>query len=179
MTHAAQYLLTHGALVLFAWVLVQQIGVPIPTAPLLIYVGTLASTGRISFACSLAAAFSASLLADCLWYEMGRAGGARSDYLPPSTGDWKGRVLAFINRHSGGALLASKFVGGSNLASSLAGRGRLSAAQFLIYDSIASLMWSGAYIALGYLLPGQLQWSPAHIYAPFWVYSGRWQSGLQ
>ena len=163
MTHAAQYLLTHGALVLFVWVLIQQIGVPIPTAPLLISVGTLASSGHINFACSLAAAFSASMLADCFWYEMGRVGGSRSDYLPPSTGDWKDRVRAFINRHSGGALLAAKFVGGSNLASILAGRGRLSAAQFLLYDSIASFTWSGAYIGLGYLFPGQLQWTPTHI----------------
>ncbi len=36
MTHAAQFVLTHGALVLFLWILIQQIGLPIPSAPLLI-----------------------------------------------------------------------------------------------------------------------------------------------
>jgi len=64
MTHAAQFVLTHGALVLFLWILIQQIGVPIPSAPLLISVGSLASSGRIDYASSLMAAFGASFLAD-------------------------------------------------------------------------------------------------------------------
>ena len=163
MTHAAQYALTHGALVLFIWILFQQLGVPIPSAPLLISVGSLASSGRIDFASSLMAAFGASLLADTCWYHMGRLRWSQSDYLPPTTTDWKGRVLTLINRHSGGALVASKFVGTSNLASLLAGRGRLSAAQFLFYDSVASITWSGVYMATGYLLVrNQVQWTVAH-----------------
>ncbi len=62
MTHAAQFVLTHGALVLFLWILIQQIGLPIPSAPLLISVGSLASSGRIGFATSLMAAFGADLV---------------------------------------------------------------------------------------------------------------------
>lgn len=162
MTHAAQFVLTHGALVLFLWILIQQIGLPVPSAPLLISVGSLASSGRIDFASSLMAAFGASFLADTFWYHMGRLKWSRFDYLPPTTSDWKGRVLTLINRHSGGALVASKFVGTSNLASLLAGRGLLSAAQFLFYDSVASITWSGAYMAAGYLLRNQVQWKVAH-----------------
>ena len=80
MTHAAQFVLTHGALVLFLWILIQQIGVPIPSAPLLISVGSLASSGRIDFASPLMAALGASLLADTFWYHIGRLGWSRSDY---------------------------------------------------------------------------------------------------
>src|SRR6266850_8072847 len=39
MTHAGQFALAHGAALLFAWILLQQAGVPIPSAPLLIAVG--------------------------------------------------------------------------------------------------------------------------------------------
>jgi hypothetical protein len=46
MTHAAQFALAHGAALLFTWILLQQAGVPIPSAPLLIAVGSLASYGR-------------------------------------------------------------------------------------------------------------------------------------
>jgi hypothetical protein len=47
MTHAAQFALTHGAALLFTWILLQQAGVPIPSAPLLMAVGSLASNGRV------------------------------------------------------------------------------------------------------------------------------------
>jgi hypothetical protein len=36
MTHAAQYVLAHGAMVLFTWILVQQAGLPVPGATLLL-----------------------------------------------------------------------------------------------------------------------------------------------
>src|SRR5260370_25670453 len=103
MTHAAQYALTHGALVLFIWILVQQLGVPIPSAPLLISVGSLASSGRIDFESSLMAAFGASFLADTFWYHIGLLGWSRSDYFSLTTAHWKGRGPALIKLHSGGA----------------------------------------------------------------------------
>ena len=56
MNHAAQYLMTHSALVLFTWILVQQAGLPVPGASLLLSIGSLASSGRIDFASSLGAA---------------------------------------------------------------------------------------------------------------------------
>lgn len=168
MTHAAQFVLSHGALVLFTWILIQQIGLPIPSAPLLISIGTLASSGRVDLEFSLAAAF-ASLLADGFWYRLGRLSCSGSDYLPPRGGNWRRRALALVNRHSGGALVASKFVGGSNLAALLAGRGCLSAPQFLLYDSIACFTWSGGYMALGYLLRGQVQLPGAHALRVLWA----------
>ena len=33
MTNAAQFALTHGAAILFMWILAQQAGAPIPSAP--------------------------------------------------------------------------------------------------------------------------------------------------
>ena len=158
MTHIAQYVLMHGVLVLFTWILLQQAGLPIPSAPLLISAGALASGGRIGLASSLTAAFGACLLADGLWYEVGR----HSNCFLATAGNWKGRAVGLISRHSGGALLPAKFLYGSNLAALIAGRAGLPGAQFLIYDSIASLLWSGGYVALGYLLRSQVQWTLAH-----------------
>jgi len=113
MTHATQFALAHGAALLFIWILLQQAGVPIPSAPLLIAVGSLASYGRLR--------------------------------------------------------LGPKFVVGSNVVSLLAGQTGLSAARFLIYDSIGSLAWSGSYIALGYLVHGQLHWTLAQTLRPLLV----------
>ena len=169
MTHAAQFALAHGAALLFAWILLQQAGVPIPSAPLLIAVGSLASYGRVRLVPSLMAALTACLLADGFWYRVGRWGWSKSHRFWRPKGDWKNRVLSLIWRHSGASILLAKFVVGSNVVSLLAGQAGLSAAQFLIDDSIGSLTWSGSYIALGYLLHGQLHWTLAQTLRPLVV----------
>ena len=78
-------------------------------------------------------------------------------------------MLSLIGRHSAASMLLAKFVVGSNVVSLLAGQAGLSAARFLIYDSIGSLTWSGSYIALGYLLHGQLPWTLAQTLRPLLV----------
>jgi membrane protein DedA with SNARE-associated domain len=166
MTHAAQFALAHGAALLFTWILLQQAGVPIPSAPLLVAVGSLASNGRLRLVPSLVAAFSACLLADGFWYRIGRRGWSKNHRFCSPKSNWKNRVLSLIWRHSGVAMLFAKFVVGSNVVSLLAGQAGLSAARFLIYDSLGSLTWSGSYIALGYLVRGQLHWTLAQTLRP-------------
>jgi membrane protein DedA with SNARE-associated domain len=166
MTHIAQLALTHGAALLFTWILLQQAGVPIPTAPLLIVVGSLVSNGRLRLVPSLVTIFTACLLADGFWYRVGRRGKSKSHRVCRPKGDWKSRVLSLVWHHSGASILVAKFVAGSNVVSLLAGQSGLSAARFLVYDSIGALTWSGSYIALGYLVHGQLHWTLAHTIHP-------------
>src|SRR5260370_33615196 len=64
-------------LMLFAFVLAEQIGLPIPAVPLLLGVGAFAGTGRMSALAGLATALAASLPPDVVWYELGRARGTR------------------------------------------------------------------------------------------------------
>ena len=42
MNEVIQFLIHHGYAVIFTWVLAEQIGVPVPAAPLLLAVGVLA-----------------------------------------------------------------------------------------------------------------------------------------
>jgi len=166
MTHAAQFVLAHGAALLFTWILLQQAGVPIPSAPLLIAVGSLASSSRLGLAPSLMAALSACLLANGFWYRVGREGWSEGHRLCRTNGKWQGRALRLIRGHSAATLLLAKFVAGSNLASLLAGKAGVSAARFLTYESIGSLTWSGTYIAVGYLFHGHLHWTLAQTLRP-------------
>lgn len=166
MTHAAQYVCAHGALVLFTWILVRQAGLPVPDATLLLSIGALASSGRADFAASLAAASGGCVVADGFWYRVGRLGSSKYHHVPPMTGNWKGRVLAFITRHAAGALLPAKFISASNLASLLAGQAGVPAVQFLVFDSIVSLAWAASYVAVGYFLRTQVQWTVAHALRP-------------
>jgi membrane protein DedA with SNARE-associated domain len=169
MTNAAQFVLAHGAAILFTWILAQQAGVPIPSAPLLIAVGSLASSRQLGLASSLIAAFSACLLANGFWYRVGRQGWSEGPRFWRTNGKWQGRALRLIRGHSAASLLLAKFVAGSNLASLLAGKAGVSAARFLTYESIGSLTWSGTYIAVGYLFHGQLHWTLGQTLHPLLV----------
>src|SRR5437879_13748200 len=60
-------LVRHGYLVVFGWVLADQIGLPLPAVPFLLAAGALAGNGRLSLALILAAAALPSLATDPAW----------------------------------------------------------------------------------------------------------------
>ena len=68
MDEAVQFLIRHGYTVLFVGVFVEQIGVPIPAAPLMLAAGALAGTERLNLPLAIALASLATVLADTLWY---------------------------------------------------------------------------------------------------------------
>jgi hypothetical protein len=67
-----QFLIHHGYAVLFAWVLLEQGGLPIPAVPLLLAAGALAATGRMNLALIFGTAVLATLASDGSWYARGR-----------------------------------------------------------------------------------------------------------
>ena len=64
MDETIEFVVRHGAVVLFAAVFVEQLGVPLPAAPWLLAAGALAGTGKINWFTALTAATFGSLLAD-------------------------------------------------------------------------------------------------------------------
>jgi membrane protein DedA with SNARE-associated domain len=56
-----------GVALVFAWVLIEQAGAPIPAYPALLVGGSLAARGDLPIAGLLAAAVAACLIADSLW----------------------------------------------------------------------------------------------------------------
>src|SRR5579872_4043172 len=69
------FLLQHGYAVLFVCVLAEQIGLPLPSTPVLLAMGALAGIGRISFWPAFALAFVAAMIGDILWYWLGKKRG--------------------------------------------------------------------------------------------------------
>ena len=143
-------------LVLFAFVLAEQIGLPVPAVPLLLGVGAFAGTGRMSVLAGLATALVASLPPDVVWYELGRARGKRvldvicRVSLEPDS--CVRRTENLFLRRGRWALLVAKFLPGlSTIAPPLAGIVGLGRAPFLLLDTMGALLWAGAWIALGYV----------------------------
>ena len=62
MDQAVEFFVRHGNAVLFAWIFAEQAGLPIPTVPLLLAVGSMANSGRIHLDWSLLVALAACLI---------------------------------------------------------------------------------------------------------------------
>ncbi len=76
LIEALALLASYGYIVVFVWMFADQAALPLPSIPLLITSGALAATGDMSLGPLIAVAAAATLLADTLWYGLGRFYGA-------------------------------------------------------------------------------------------------------
>jgi len=155
-------LLQYGYLPLFAFVLAEQSGLPVPAVPVLLGVGALTGTGRMSMTLAFAAALAASLPPDVVWYELGRRRGGRvlavlcKISLEPDSCVRNTENL-FLRRGRGALLIAKFFPGLSTVAPPLAGIVGIARWQFLVLDIAAAILWAGTWMALGYVFSDALE----------------------
>jgi membrane protein DedA with SNARE-associated domain len=162
LEQAADFLIRHGYAVLFGWVLLEQLGLPIPAAPLLIAAGALARAGKMNLTFAVALAFIAVILADLFWYSLGRYRGGRILKLlcrislePDSC---VRRTENLFVRHGVRSLLVAKFIPGLNTAApSLAGVFHMPVRRFLIFDSLGGFLWVVTVTSLGLIFSDQLE----------------------
>src|SRR5580692_8390883 len=65
-------LVTYGYLLLFAWVLIEQLGLPLPATPVLLAAGALSAERQISFPEALFFGLAACLISDSTWFFVGK-----------------------------------------------------------------------------------------------------------
>jgi membrane protein DedA with SNARE-associated domain len=156
MTRLVHYVIVYGVPLVFLNVLAEQLGAPIPAVPALVVAGALTRSGQMSSTHLLIAAVIASLIADYIWYELGRRYGyrilrtlCRISLSPDScVRDTEAR----FERWGYKSLLIAKFIPGfSTVAPPLAGAARQSRLAFLLYDGIGALLWAGSAVAAGRL----------------------------
>jgi membrane protein DedA with SNARE-associated domain len=77
MPLAFDFFLHFAYFILFLWVMAEQLGVPVPSLPLLLAAGTLTATHKLSLPLVLLAVVAGCFVSDSLWYLLGkRFGGA-------------------------------------------------------------------------------------------------------
>lgn len=154
MTSLVHYVLLYGVSLIFINVLLEQLGAPVPAVPALIVAGALSRDGKLSSTNILLAALAASLIADYMWFLLGRRFGyrilrtlCRISLSPDScVRDTEAR----FERWGLKSLLIAKFIPGfSTVAPPLAGASGKSTLAFVIYDAIGALIWAGSAVALG------------------------------
>jgi len=168
MHRTLEFLLHHGYVVLLGWVFAEQIGLPIPSMPLLLAAGALAGTGHLSFFASLFYVMFAAVTADSIWYQLGRRKGIKILQLlckislePDSC---VRRTEGVFSKQGARSLLLAKFLPGlGTVAAPLAGIFHMRARRFLLFDAMGSLLWAGTFLGLGYVFSGELDWVAEHL----------------
>jgi membrane protein DedA with SNARE-associated domain len=152
---------THGLPVVFGYVLLKQIGLPLPGAPALLMFGALAGEGRLNAWASLLAGLAASVAADLAWFEVGRRRGSKvmaflcKVSLEPDTCVSKSQDL--FARHGVRSLLVAKFVPGfDTLAPPMAGMLGLPLVRFVAWTTGGALVWLLVFGGLGYVLSDRI-----------------------
>ena len=71
MHFTVQLFLHYGYWIMFGWVLVEQLGVPLPSSPILITAGTLTATHHMGIGRIVLAAMAGCAVADFIWFRLG------------------------------------------------------------------------------------------------------------
>jgi membrane protein DedA with SNARE-associated domain/rhodanese-related sulfurtransferase len=171
-----ELIIEYGLPLVFANVLLECLGLPLPALPTLVLTGAI--TVSVSFAsgdvAGLAAglpqlfpsaatgplaaivitASIAALIGDTLWFWLGRRHGGRVlgflCKLSISRDTCVNRSLDFFGRFGVRILAVSKFIPGlSTLAIPVAGATGIGFGSFLFYDALGAILWSGIGVAFG------------------------------
>jgi membrane protein DedA with SNARE-associated domain/rhodanese-related sulfurtransferase len=156
------FLLRHGYIVIFVAVFIEQIGVPIPSGPVLLAAGALAGLHRLNLVPVLVLSLTASLICDSFWFVLGwRRGGSVLKFvcrvsIEPDT--CVSKTHSAYLRYGPQSLLISKFLPWfGTLGPPLAGMFNLAIWKFLLLDAGGALLWSGGYVGCGWLFRRQLE----------------------
>ena len=156
MAALTHYVITYGLPLIFGIVLLEQLGAPIPAIPVLIVAGALSVDGDLSAPSVLFVAVLASVIADTLWFSLGRRQGNRIlktlCRISLSPDSCVRQTEAVFERWGMPSLLVAKFIPGfSTVAPPMAGAVGASAGTFLLYDAGGALLWAGCGVAGGML----------------------------
>jgi membrane protein DedA with SNARE-associated domain/rhodanese-related sulfurtransferase len=162
VTETLQFVVRHGYMLVFAWVFVEQAGLPIPSAPMLLAAGALAGTHRMNLTVAIALAVLGAVVSDSIWYELGRLKGVRvlqflcKVSLEPDS--CVRRTQVSFTRNGPRVLLGAKFVPGLNaMAAPLSGIIRMGWLKFLLFDAAGALAWVASFTVTGYVFSGELE----------------------
>src|SRR5499425_3347643 len=162
MHSVLEFLLHHGYTVLLAWVFAEQIGFPVPSVPLLLAAGALAGAGKFNLFNSLLICVFASIIADSIWYSLGRFRGIKvlqllcKISLEPDSCVRRTEGI-FAKQGAQSLLLAKFFPGLGTVAPPLAGIFHMKLRRFLLFDALGAGLWAGVSLGTGYIFSDQIE----------------------
>jgi membrane protein DedA with SNARE-associated domain/rhodanese-related sulfurtransferase len=147
-------LLRHTYSVIFGWVLIEQAGLPIPSIPLMLAAGTMSAAHKLHVAYALPVVMLACLIADSMWYFLGKRYGSKVlDLLcrfSLEAASCVSRTQGTVTKRGAFTLLFAKFVPGlSTMAAPIVGQAKIPYPTFVLYDMAGTLIWASAWLFAG------------------------------
>jgi membrane protein DedA with SNARE-associated domain/rhodanese-related sulfurtransferase len=154
MSSVLALLVRHAYSLLFGWVLIEQAGIPVPSVPLMLAAGTMSAAHKLHLEYALPLVLLACLISDSMWYFLGRRYGRRVLNLLCKFSFEASTCVEKTQRTMGKrgpiTLLFAKWVPGlSTMATPIAGQAKMPYARFLLYDTLGTLIWAGAWLFAG------------------------------
>lgn len=137
-------------------------GAPLASSAVLVAAGALAAGGGLSFPGVVAAAAAGALVADALWFALGRWQGHRALALACGLTSNPGACVLEVRRRlellGSPYVLVAKFLPGTaNLVAPAAGLARLPAGVFLPNAALALTGWAALYTGLGWIFSAEVE----------------------
>jgi membrane protein DedA with SNARE-associated domain/rhodanese-related sulfurtransferase len=161
MESVANLLEAYGSLLVFAVVLAEQVGLPVPAIPAMMVAGALVADGRASLPALGAVCLSASVLGDSICFMIGRRFGWPVMKLlcgiSLSPDSCVRQTSVHFQRWGGWTLVLGKFIPGiGTIAPPLSGVMGMGWGRFLMLSSLGGALWAGVSIAAGLLFHEQI-----------------------
>src|SRR5437868_4238976 len=161
METALAQLSQYGVWVVGVNVLLQQLGLPIPSVPTMMVAGALASMGRMNGPGAFALSVLASLIADLAWFWAGRRFGypvlrflCKVSLSPDMC---VRQTEGIFERWGFYSVVLSKFVPGfSTVAPPIAGALKMPVGSFIAASTASAALWVGAAMLVGFLFASQI-----------------------
>jgi membrane protein DedA with SNARE-associated domain len=143
----------YGALAVFAFVVVENFGLPIPGETMLVFASAYAARGHLNIVLVVAASIAGVWLGSTLSYLAGRRGGVallRRLHVPDRHLD---RAQLYMVRWGGYTVFLGRYVAFlRSYIGWLAGINRMAQAPFLLWNLAGATAWTLTFATLGYLV---------------------------
>jgi len=155
------FLMTYGSWLVLCWVFLDLTVVPVPSEIVLLIAGSLSASGHLGPGWIILAAVVGAVLADHLWFYLGRRRGSPALHLfcrlTSRSSQCHDKTLALFSRFGSLSLLVAKFFPGlRTVVPSMAGASRVPYPVFLGADGAGAFVWAVAVSGLGYVFAGQV-----------------------
>jgi membrane protein DedA with SNARE-associated domain len=151
----------YGLLLVFGSVLVEQVGPPLPSGPLLIVAGALVKEAGLSAWPVAAAAWGAGMLGKVALYVAGGRYGRQAMHslcrLAVTPNSSMEKADSHFERWGAPLLVVAEFIPGvRTLAPSLAGAEKVHPLPFLFYSALGAALWTALYVGIGLVFRTQI-----------------------
>jgi membrane protein DedA with SNARE-associated domain len=145
----------YGLWGIFALVLIEDFGIPVPGETVIIAGAIYAGSGRLNVVGVGVVAFVAAVIGDNIGYGIGRWGGRRLVdrwrkyvFLTPERLD---KAEEFFDRQGAKIITIARFIEGLRQANGIiAGITKMHWLRFLAYNALGAALWVGTWVSIGY-----------------------------